>query len=171
MLRSTVLVVNILVVNVLSSACVPASSPSGIAPPDSGPSRPAPISTAAPAPISTNAPGGSRPSAPTPGSVTTDTTAPPASTAAVAGAVTCMLAEDLAAQQGWPIYDRPESVTSYGGVRVLLTSETTLPPGWEAIFAGGRILAWDAERRLPAGIASLYPPPGACREELGVDGS
>lgn len=81
----------------------------------------------------------------------------------------CVTGEQMADRQGWQIYDRPESVTRFGGVRVLLVAVATLPAGWEAwTNQGVNILAWHTDRRLPSGVNSIYPPPGECRDRLGV---
>ncbi len=104
-------------------------------------------------------------------SETTDTNQSPAAAAPV---VSCMLASDYAGQMKWPLVEpQVESVTKYGGAQVVVTSDAILPQGWEAIVGDLKLKGGDL---LTAGTIddpltySIYPPPGECRVQLGVEG-
>jgi hypothetical protein len=85
-----------------------------------------------------------------------------------------MLASDYAGQMKWPLVEpQVESVTKYGGAQVVVTSDAILPQGWEAIVGDLKLKGGDL---LTAGTIddpltySIYPPPGECRVQLGVEG-
>lgn len=81
---------------------------------------------------------------------------PTATTVAQQPAANCMLGKDLAAQKGWPLTDnQPTSVTDYGGA-VVRKSPGGLPEGWNEICS------------TDGSTCSIYPPSGACRNQLGV---
>ncbi|MBP6882411.1 MAG: hypothetical protein KBC15_02535 [Candidatus Levybacteria bacterium] len=90
-----------------------------------------------------------------------------ASTSSTSSDDTCMLGADMAKQMGWTVQDtQPEDITKYGGVRVDVAKDSTLPDGWAAKdgaldYVGGDLLT--------PGTYSIYPPGGACRDTLKVE--
>lgn len=78
----------------------------------------------------------------------------------------CVLGKDLAAQRGWILVQpQPTSVTQFGGAQVEVKAESNVPPGWEATTAGPTLHGGDL---ITPGFYSVYPPHGACRQQLGV---
>lgn len=74
---------------------------------------------------------------------------------------TCLLGKDLAARNGWTVSALPESVTRFGGAVVNVPTGAVLPPDWE--FQGPPGLSFSS-----GGIFTIYPPNGACRDQLDV---
>lgn len=81
----------------------------------------------------------------------------------------CMLGKDLALQMKWPLIgDQSDDITKYGGARIHLDSAAQLPTQWEGISGGRKIATDSSDHTMVQGDWSIYPPPGACRDQLGV---
>lgn len=79
----------------------------------------------------------------------------------------CMLGADMAKKMGWTVQDtQPEDITKYGGARVDVAKDSTLPDGWAATDGDLEYIGGDL---LTPGTYSIYPPGGACRDTLKVD--
>lgn len=78
--------------------------------------------------------------------------------------ISCVHPQELASQLGWR--EDGWADQKYGGLRVILSTSSTLPNMWEAISDGKTIREMDADRAMNPGTWSIYPP-YQCREVLG----
>lgn len=92
------------------------------------------------------------------------TAVPPTPVPPTATPISCEQPADLASRMGWTNAGWADQ--RYGGLRVELTSQSQLPPMWEAITGGITIRETDANRAMAAGTWTIYPP-FSCREQLG----
>lgn len=82
----------------------------------------------------------------------------------------CKTGKALADERGWLVLPTQSTeVTKFGGAQIEVKAgkEGNLPNGWEAKTSGPDLKGGDL---LTPGFYSIYPPHGACRQQLNVQG-